>query len=67
MKPGENTLRYFIKVNKSFHEMIGVLCEVEEWAIANRGTKDEFVNCYTYPHGEIPEPLKKMRKILTGQ
>jgi hypothetical protein len=40
------------------------LDEALDWAITNRGTKDAFVACYTYPHGEMPDWIETAEILL---
>ena len=41
-----------------------MLDKVLDWALANRGTENEFVSCYTYGANMIPSVLMEAKRLL---
>jgi hypothetical protein len=44
--------------------MAQALDNMLDWALANRGSEHEFVNCYTYAAGCIPNVIRQAVAVL---
>lgn len=45
-------------------ELLNVIDHLLDWALANRGTRYEFVRCYTYGPGQIPDVIRNAKRAL---